>query len=184
MFSLRRPTASEIARYCDRRVQSDPTSVPSVATPPGFHREQFSRHIGAGDADFARARAGLRQWRAHRGSDVEVYPNTAEVAVGETVAIVTRQLGLWVLAACRVSSVTDAADAFGFTYVTLPDHPECGYESFTVRRTPDQVRFDIEATSKAGTLLVQLGTPVTRQLQKRATNRYLDALARWTAATP
>ena len=184
MISLRRPTASEIASFRDRRVESDPTSVPSVAAPPGFHREQFSRNIGAGDADFQRARAGLQQWRAHRGSGVEVHPDHAEVSVGETVAIMTRQLGLWVLAACRVSSVTDESDVFGFTYVTLPDHPECGYESFTVRRTPDEVRFDIEATSKAGILLVKVGTPVTRQLQKRATNRYLDALARWTAATP
>lgn len=100
-----------------------------MAIPTGFHREQSSRHIGAGDADFARARAGLQQWRAHRGSGVEVHPDDAEVADGETVAIVTRQLGLWVLAACRVSSVTDESDAFGFTYVTLPDHPECGYES-------------------------------------------------------
>ena len=99
-------------------------------------------------------------------------------------AIVTRQLGLWVLAACRVGSVTDEPDVVGFTYMTLPDHPECGYETFTVRRTHDEVRFDIEATSKAGVLLVQLATPVTRRLQRRATNRYLDALARWTAAAP
>jgi uncharacterized protein (UPF0548 family) len=98
--------------------------------------------------------------------------------------LVTRQLGLWVLAACRVTSVTDEADVFGFTYATLPNHPECGFESFTVRLAPDEVRFDIEATSKAGILLVRLGAPVTHNLQKRATDAYLDALARWTAATP
>ena len=112
-----------------------------------------------------------------------MHPNTSQLAVGETVAIVTRQLGLWVLAACRVTSVTDEADVFGFTYTTLPDHPECGFESFTVRRTHDEVRFDIEATSKAGILLVRLGAPVTQHLQKRATHAYLDALERWTAAT-
>ncbi len=184
MISLHRPTAAEITDYRDSRVGAEPTSVPSPSTPQGFRTERFSRHIGAGDADFQRARTGLHQWRAHRGSGVEVHPQTAEVAEGETVAIVTRQLGLWVLAACRVGSVTDEPDVVGFTYMTLPDHPECGYETFTVRRTHDEVRFDIEATSKAGVLLVQLATPVTRRLQRRATNRYLDALARWTATAP
>jgi uncharacterized protein (UPF0548 family) len=184
VISLHQPTASEIAEYRNHRVGSDPTCDPSDTRPAGFRSEHFSRRIGAGDADFQRARVGLQRWKAHRGSDVEVHPNSAELAVGVTVAIVTRQLGLWVLAACRVSSVTETADTFGFTYATLPDHPECGYESFTVRRTPDEVRFDIEATSKAGILLVQFAAPVTRQLQKRAAKNYLDALARWTAAAP
>lgn len=158
--------------------------MPAAATPTGFHREQFSRRVGVGDSDFRRARTGLQQWSAHIGAGVEVHPTTTSLTDGETVAIVTRQLGLWVLAACRVTSVTDEVDAFGFTYATLPDHPECGFESFTVQRTHDEVRFNIDATSKAGTLLVRIGAPVTQHLQRRATQRYLDALARWTAATP
>ncbi len=183
MISLRRPTAAEIAEYRDSRLGSESTCLPAATAPAGFRTERFSQGIGAGDIDFERARTGLQKWRAHRDSGVEVHPNTSQLAVGETVAIVTRQLGLWVLAACRVTSVTDEADVFGFTYATLPDHPECGFESFTVRRTRDEVRFDIEATSKAGILLVRLGAPVTQHLQKRATHAYLDALARWTAAT-
>lgn len=184
VISLRRPTSSEIAEYRLRRLLSDPTCAPSPTPPPGFRSERFSRRIGVGDADYERGRAGLAQWRAHRSSGVDVFPPTAQVALGETVAIVTRQLGVWVLAACRISSVVDEVDAFGFTYSTLPDHPECGYESFTVSRASDQVRFVIEAVSKPGVLLVRLGQPVTRQLQKRAANAYLDALARWTAASP
>ena len=184
MISLRRPTDQGIAEYRSHRVGSDPTCAPSTSPPPGFRSERFSRHIGAGDTDFERARDGLQQWRAHRWAGVDVFPPNAQVTVGETVAIITRQLGLWVLAACRVSSVIDEADSFGFTYSTLPDHPECGYESFIVHRTSDRVRFEIEAVSKPGVLLVQLARPVTEQLQKRATNRYLDALTRWTATSP
>ncbi len=95
-------------------------------------------------------------------------------------AILTRQRGLWILAACRISSVVDEFQTFGFTYLTLPDHPECGYESFTIHRLSDEVRFDIEATSKPGIALVRIGSPITRELQKRATIRYLDALAQRT----
>lgn len=183
MISLRRPTAAEIDDYRDSRLSSAPTCLPATTTPAGFRSERFSQAIGAGENDFERARTGLQQWRAHRGSGVEVHPNTSQPAVGETVAIVTRQLGLWVLAACRITSITDETDVFGFTYATLPDHPECGFESFTVHRRRDEVRFDIEATSKAGILLVRLGAPVTQYLQKRATHAYLDALARWASAT-
>lgn len=183
MISLRRPTAAEIAGYREARCGSEPTCLPASATPAGFRNERFSQRIGTGEIDFERARTGLQQWQAHRGSGVEVHPNTSQLAVGETVAIVTRQLGLWVLAACRVTSVTDDVDVFGFIYASLPDHPECGFESFTVRCEDDGVRFEIEATSKAGIPLVRLGAPVTRHLQKRATDAYLDALAEWTAAT-
>jgi len=174
---LRRPTAGEIADYRDSRLGSEPTCLPDASTPDGFSRERFGKPIGAGEIDFERARSGLQLWRAHRGSCVEVHLNTSQLAVGETVAIVTRQLGLWVLAACRITSVTDEADVFGFTYATLPDHPGCGFESFTVRRTLGEVLFDIEATSKAGNLLVRLGAPVTQHLQKRATHAHLDVLA-------
>ena len=178
---FRRPTELEIAAYRDVRLGLDPTCRPSVSPPPGFRHERFSRQIGASESDFLRGRAGLQQWRAHRDSGVEVSPVEAEVAVGETVAIVTCQLGLWVLAACRIEAVLDESDAFGFTYSTLPDHPECGFETFTVRRAPGAVRFEIEATSRPGIPLVRLGGVVTRKPQRRATNRYLSALAQWTA---
>lgn len=76
--------------------------------------------------------------------------------------------------------MVDEASTFGFTYATLPDHPECGYESFVVRLDRDDVRFDIQAISRPGVPLVRVGAPVTRQLQKRATNGYLRALEQWT----
>ena len=183
MISLHRPTDAEIDSYHDSRLGLEPTCVPSPTTPAGFRNEHYTQGIGSGEIDFERARTGLQQWRAHRGSGVEVHPETSHLAVGNTVSVLTRQLGLWVLAACRVISVTDEVDVFGFTYATLPDHPECGFESFTVRRTDHEVRFDIAVTSKPGILLVRVGAPVTHQLQKRATHAYLETLARWTSTT-
>lgn len=180
MISLRRPSTGAIAAYRDTRVGVAPTCAPADSPPAGFHRETFSREIGAGAGSFERARAGLRLWAAHRGAGVEVFPDGVDVAEGETVAILTRQLGLWVLATCRIESVIDAPAAFGFVYATLPDHPECGYEAFVVKEGAGRVMFDIEAVSRPGIPVVRLGSPVTRRLQRRATSGYLDALERWT----
>jgi uncharacterized protein (UPF0548 family) len=158
MISLRRPHLGAIATYREARLSAQPTCTPGQALLSEFSHERFSRDIGVEDRDFERARTGLMCWAAHRGSGVEVFPETAEVRGGETVAILTRQLGLWVLAACRVVSVVDQPTEFGFTYATLPDHPECGYESFTVVLDAGTVRFDVEATSKPGIPLVRVGS--------------------------
>jgi uncharacterized protein (UPF0548 family) len=178
MIKLRRPTPDAIDRYRTVRLEASPTCTPGHNL-SGFRHERFSREIGEGDIAFERACRGLMAWAAHRGAGVEVFPATAEVTTGETVAILTQQLGLWVLAACRVDAVVDRPNEFGFTYLTLPDHPECGYESFFVRLVDGQVHFDIEAISKPGILIVRLGAPLTRRLQRRATNSYLEALAQW-----
>jgi uncharacterized protein (UPF0548 family) len=175
MLSLRHPQPEAIAAYRAERLNVAPTSRVSDRPPAGFRSDKFSRMIGDRDS-FERARAGLQQWVAHRGSGVEIFPDDAEIVEGETVAIVTRQLGLWVLASCRIENVTDEATEFGFVYATLPDHPECGYESFTVHTDETGVRFDIEAVSKPGIPLVRLGAPAAHLIQRRATNGYLDAM--------
>ncbi len=114
---------------------------------------------------------------------VEVFPADATLAAGATIAILTRQLGLWVLAACRIESVIDEPTRFGFVYATLPDHPECGYESFVASIDGDEVTFTIDAVSRPGIPLVRLGAPLTRVLQRRATNAYLAALGRYVEDT-
>ncbi|WP_426573809.1 DUF1990 family protein [Aquihabitans sp. McL0605] len=179
MISVRRPDLREAERYRQARLQMEPTAAPSAVLPKGFRRDVFTRVIGSGADDFERAKRGLEQWAAHRGSGVEVLPPDAALATGTTVALVTRQVGLWVLAACRVDSVIDEPTRFGFVYVTLPDHPECGVESFTITGTEHEVMFRIEAVSRPGVPLVRLGSPVTRILQRRAADAYLAALHTW-----
>ena len=134
--------------------------------------------MGEGPDAFEAAGRGLRQWMAHRGSGVEVFPSDAGVVEGETVVLLTRQVGLWVLMACRIESIVDETDHLGFTYAALPGHPERGYESFGVRLLADgQVRFEIVAVSRPGLALVRLLGPLARLLQRRATRGYLNALA-------
>jgi uncharacterized protein (UPF0548 family) len=163
-------------------LDATPTCEPADEPPAGFRRDTFRRTLGTGSATFDRARRGIESWTAHRGAGVEVFPADAPIEAGETVAIVTRQLGLWVLAACRVVSVVDTPLTYGFTYVTLPDHPECGYESFTIRAEDETVVFEIEAVSRPGIAIVRLGAPITKELQRRASNAYISALELWTRA--
>lgn len=182
MITPTRPANAAVEIYRLARVEVAPTCVPADGPLDGFHRASFSRAVGSTQADFDRAKAGLMAWAAHRGAGVEVFPPDAAITPGETVAIVTRQLGLWVVAACRIVSVVDEPTRFGFTYATLPDHPECGEETFMVRRHEDVVVFDIKAVSRPGIALVRLIAPIGRALQRRAANGYLTALHNWTAS--
>ncbi len=179
---VRRPSSQRVEEYRRARVDVAPTATPDDHPQPGFHHDTFTRAIGLGPEAFERARHGLRQWAAHRGSGVEVFPADASVTPGSTVAVLTRQLGVWVLAACRVHSVIDEPTRFGFVYATLPDHPECGYESFIVTDTGDQILFEIEAVSRPGIAIVRLGAPVTKIVQRRASDAYLTALQNWVEA--
>ncbi len=179
MISPLRPDDARIERYLRDRAGVDPTTLPPAGSgpvPEGYHRLRAERTIGVGDDAFGRAREGLQAWAAHRGAGVEVFPADVAPAVGLDVAILTRQAGAWVLAACRVVRVVDDEERWGFTYATLPGHPEDGYESFTVARGEDGVTFRVEAVSRPGALLVRLGGPVPSYLQRRMTVRYIDAL--------
>jgi len=176
VISVRRPAPERVEEYRRARLHSTPTALPASEPPPGFRHDTFSRAIGSGPADFERARRGLHQWAAHRRSGVEIFPTDAGLAPGSTVAILTRQLGLWVLASCRIETVINESTRFGFVYATLPDHPEQGYESFVVSDTDGEVMFEIEAVSRPGIPLVRFGAPVTRILQSRASDAYLAAL--------
>ncbi|HRW37637.1 MAG: DUF1990 domain-containing protein [Acidimicrobiales bacterium] len=181
MISLVPPTAAQVEAHRRARIEVATTGPPVGEVPPGYHHERFERSLGGRAGAFERARLGIEGWVPQRGSGVEVRSPAGAPAVGETVAIVTRQLGLWVLAACRVVEVVDEPDRFGFTYATLPDHPEEGWESFTVAVDEGEVRFEIAAASRPAAALVRLGAPVGRHLQRRAAAGYLDALARFVA---
>jgi uncharacterized protein (UPF0548 family) len=184
VISLRRPTRARVERFLREVAAAVPTTAPPeepAAVPSGFHRLRADRTIGGGDDVFRRARAGLQAWAAHRGAGVEVVPADVAPAAGLDVAVVTRRLGLWALAACRVVDVVDEADRWGFTYATLPGHPVDGYESFVVTLDDDGVRFRIDAVSRPADLLMRLGGPVPSFLQRRMAIGYLDALEAWVA---
>jgi uncharacterized protein (UPF0548 family) len=146
-------------------------------TPRGFHGVRDERVLGTGPAVFAKAREGLQQWRAHRGTGLLLIPRDASVHVGENVVVVIPLGPLAIAAPCRVIAVIDEPRRFAYAYGTLRGHPESGEELFDLTlRDNDEVLFSIRAFSKAASVLTRIGSPVARTVQAKVTTRYLNAL--------
>ncbi|BBN95075.1 glycogen metabolism cluster I [Deinococcus grandis] len=84
------------------------------------------------------------------------------------------------LAFCdRVTDVIDGPRRCGFTYATLPGHPERGAETFLIEwHADDRVTFTVRAVSQPGWPPLRLVRPALAWLQGRATRQYLRAVAR------
>ncbi len=158
---------------------AEPAASPAEA-PAGYRGAHARRQVGQGDAAFTAACDAIRTWSLHRGQGFRVAPLDAPIAVGSEVVTAVPLAGpVHVLAACRIVTVVDEPNRFGFAYGTLGVHPASGEESFVVARTPEgEVIGEITAFSRPRHPLVRLGGPVARRQQARATEGYLDALAR------
>jgi uncharacterized protein (UPF0548 family) len=78
-----------------------------------------------------------------------------------------------------VVRVVRAEGRRGFAYGTLPGHPVTGEESFTLTLEPDgAVWLTIEARSRPGHVLVRLGGPLARAVQRFYLYRYAAAIRR------
>lgn len=174
-----RPSPDAIERYRRVRAEMEPTFLTPGVRPPGFHDTEVGVDLGHGEEVLDRARIAIEGWRVHSGSGVDVTPSNEGPRVGATVGLATCQFGMWVVMACRITAVFDDDHTTGFTYATLPGHPECGEETFLVRRAVDDaVRFDITATWRSDAVIARLAAPLARVLQGRATQAYLDAMVR------
>jgi uncharacterized protein (UPF0548 family) len=144
-----------------------------------FRYDEYSGVVGR---DWDGARDGLREWCAHAAADLAITPHDAPLRVGETVIGTGPVLGpVHVIIACRISNVLDEANRFGFTYVTLPGHPECGEETFMLSRADGEITFTMSAYSRPAELLAQLGGPVTRFMQRRANAAYIAGMKAYIA---
>ena len=134
MFFMIRRSAAAIERFI-RGSQELPLSYASVGiAATGATRgivDEEVHAIGHGAADFARARAALCAWKQLAIGWVELFPTTAPVTTGTTVAVVIRHFGFWSINGCRVLySVGDGDPArFGYAYGTLTNHAEAGESS-------------------------------------------------------
>lgn len=149
------------------------------ARPRRFER---SAHLGFGADLFDRASRALMNWDMHRGAGLVVVVD-GPASPGRTVTLrPTSGPAAWLRlsAPCEVTDVIDGPGARGFTYRSLPGHPERGWETFVVTSDPDTgaVRLTITAESTHATLLARLGAPIARREQDRITGRYLEALSR------
>jgi uncharacterized protein (UPF0548 family) len=147
----------------------------SGRTPAGFSRMRRSRTLHRRDFDAAAAelmawgmqsRAGLRV----EASEVPLQPDT----------VVLLRLGpgpVSLRIPCRVVGVIDEPTRRGFSYGTLPGHPEAGEEQFVLELRDDgRIEATVEAFSRPASLLARLGGPLGRAGQRYMASRYLAAI--------
>ena len=121
VLRLTKPSGDDLARLLANAKTAD-LSYPEVGAtkdsslPAGYRLDRYERQLGSDEDVFERVVEALRGWRAHTGAGVEVVPDDARVALGATVLLLIKTVGLWAVAPCRVVYVVDEMDRFGFAY--------------------------------------------------------------------
>ena len=145
--------------------------------PAGFDDMQRSTVLVR--RDFDAAANDLLSWRVHDRAGLLVRASDIPLELG-TVTLMRWGVGpLSVKIPCRVVDVIDEARRKGFSYGTLPGHPEAGEEQFLLEQRDDgRLDFTITAFSRPASALAKLGGPGSQAAQRYMTQRYLNALDR------
>lgn len=176
-----------MARVLGRAAAHEPTFTGELEpVPTGFRQVSRREAIGFGTTTFEAAAEVISTWGLHRGAGLEVCAATPRAEVGADVVVAITGGGLIdILAPCRVDAVIDEPGRRGFSYLTLPGHPECGRETFTAEKDDDgTVWVAVTAVSKPGSILTAMAGPVGRLVQRRASARYAGAVRSAVASTP
>ena len=164
-----------------RRLQAQPFTYPEVGrvlgeTPRGYRRLRVTRRL-PDHVDLDTVTRALMTWQLQARAGLQVAASSREV---EPEAVVVLRLGLGRLALtipCRVVTVVDERDRRGFTYGTLPGHPERGEEAFVLDRHDDgAITITVSAFSRPASRLARLGGPISAGLQTLMTQRYVRAV--------
>lgn len=176
MVSFQKPAVDSIRRFIAEQAKLDfsySAVGATAATPPaGFVVDRTRIQLGEGEAVYESASAALRRWDHFKLGWVDVWSPETPVEAGEVVAVMGRALGLWWLNCCRIVYVvneTGPIRKFGFAYGTLPGHVESGEERFVIEwnQGDNSVWYDILAFSRPSQVLIRLGSPIVRRMQKR-----------------
>lgn len=145
--------------------------------PAGYHHLEHRALLGTGEEVFVRASTELLRWDMQLRTGLGVESSSRLVEAG-AVAVVRIGLGPFgVRAPVRVIELTDEPRVRGFTYGTLPGHPECGEERFLVEwDAEDRVHLVLRAFSRPGTTLARVLGPLGGVVQRYVTRRYGRAL--------
>lgn len=164
-------------RLAEAPLSYDAPGLDPDRPPPGFHVMRQEVELGVGEAVFSGVVHGLLRWEVLTRAGIRVAATSATVAVGATVVQTIGVGGVGLAAPCRVTAVTVGPDTAGFTYGTLPGHPESGEETFEVRRRPDgTVVATIGSVARPAWWAVRLAGPLARRIQRIAVGRYAAAL--------
>ncbi len=177
MYLFKKPSDERISKFIESQSRLEFT-YPSVGAtrngdhPSGFIVDHNRIHLGAGQTIFDAARRALCEWQHYRFDWIELHRPDGDPQPDQTVGVLARALGLWVLNACRVVYVIEEEKLirrFAFAYGTLPEHAESGEERFQVEWNPqdDSVWYDILAFSRPNQLLARWAYPYVRRKQKQ-----------------
>jgi uncharacterized protein (UPF0548 family) len=176
MFFLTKPSLTRVREVIAAH-RGMPFSYPEIGAtrtnpPAGYTVDHNRVQLGFGEDSFARAIAAIRSWKQFDLGWVEAAPEDTPIKVDEAVAVVARHMGFWSLNVSRIVYVVEEQEPiekFGFAYGTLKSHVERGEERFTVEwnRADNSVWYDILAFSRPNPMLIQLGKPYARVLQRR-----------------
>jgi uncharacterized protein (UPF0548 family) len=141
--------------------------------PTGYQHVRRRVSLGTGKDVFVRASEALMSWQVQRRAGLTVTAD-GPVALGQTL-VMGLGVGICLVVPCRVVAITDELDRRGFTYGTLPDHPERGEESFSIVDSGHEIHFEIAAFSRPNGPVVSAVAPLARLGQRMATRRYEQA---------
>ncbi len=180
---LGRPSKQRLAELRETALTHDTTSPLGILngpTPDDMLLKVWRTTVSHGDFD--RVKAGILAWAGHRRAGISRVPEQLPVEVGGTLALAIPVGPISVTATARVVEVFDEPNKFGFSYSTLPHHPVDGEESFIVHRRDDgTLEMVVTAMFRDSVLAPQVAPPLTRFLQNRAINSYLDGIATFSA---
>ena len=154
-----------------------PVGVVDGEAPRGFHRLHRSAWLRR--RDFHVAARELLGGQMHSRAGLSVHLSDDPLHAGSVVLLRLGLARLSVRIPCRVIEVIEEPHRRGFTYGTLPGHPEAGEERFLLEQHPDgRLSFTITACSRPATVLVRMAGPLNRVAQLAMTLRYLRAMDR------
>ncbi len=175
MYLLAKPSNERINEVINAESRLDFT-YPSLGStrdrqhPSGFKVDQNRIHLGSGQATFDAAKQALCSWQHYRIDWIELHRPDQAPRPDQTVGVLARTLGLWVLNVCRVVYLVEEEQPvrrFAFAYGTLPEHAEAGEERFQVEwLEDDSVWYDIFAFSRPNQLFSRIAYPYVRRKQK------------------
>jgi uncharacterized protein (UPF0548 family) len=170
----------------DEQRSSELRSASLTYTPQAAHEDWLRagyRHLTVSTMltrrDFDEAARDLFAWCVQSRAGLEVHASDVPLRQG-TVVLMTWGLGaLSLRIPCRVLDVVHEERRRGFSYGTLPGHPEAGEERFLLEHLEDgRILLTITAYSRLASRLAQMGGPLSRAAQRLMTRRYLRTLDR------
>ncbi len=187
VFLPKRPSQEKIDTFISSQ-RGSPFSYAEIGAtqsqcPSGYIIDHNRKRLGQGIDLFKTAVEALKNWKQFDLGWVSAVPKGTPIEVGAVEAIMTKHFGFWSLNACRIVYLINdegPVKRFGFAYGTLTGHVESGEERFTIEWHPstNEVWYDILAFSKPQNILVKLGFPLARMLQKRFARDSMSAMSR------